>query len=122
MARIIGAVLSDVEGGWFRSGAEAWAPTAEVVAAAEQAALECIRRSAPAIFERLEEYRCQYMGFVFDGQRRIYCNFFRHDEDEADEDWRTEPVCVLDGGDDYFHLEYDPDSRTCANFYVNGEA
>lgn len=122
MAHIIGVTLPNTDGGWYGRDAEAWAPAAEDLQAAEPAVLECIRQSSPQIFARLDEYRCQYMGFVVAGHRCIYYNFFRYDEAEIDEDWRTEPVCVLDGGDDYFHLEFDLDTRQCLRFFVNGEA
>ena len=122
MARINGVTLPDVSGTWHSPEAEARTPTAEELEAAEPAVLEQIRQSAPEIFARLAEYRCQYMGFLVRGHRRVYYNFFRCDEADVDDDWRTEPVFVLDGGDDYFHLEYDLDARECVRFYVNGEA
>jgi len=122
MTRIQGVILPDAGDGWYGPGTEGWAPSDEDLRAAEPAVLACIREAAPDIFARLDEYRCQYIGVIVAGGRRIYYNFVHCDADEIDEDWPTEPVCVLDGGDDYFHLEYDLAARACLRFYVNGEA
>lgn len=121
MPQINGAILADTDGRWFGGDAEGWTPSEADILSAERAVLERIRTDAPALFDRLDEYLCQYIGFAVGGRLRIYCNFFHHEQEEARGDWRTEPVFVLDGGDDYFHTVYDVDSGQCVEFYVNGE-
>jgi len=122
MGRIEGVTLSGTDGAWYHQDAEPWTPTAEDLQAAEDDVIEEIRRREPAIFERLSDYRCQFIGVVVDGERRIFYNFFCTDDEDVHDSWRSEPVFVLDGGDDYFQLEYDLDTRTCVRFTVNGEA
>ena len=122
MGQIVGVTLSGTDGAWYHQDAEPWTPSPEDLQAAEPAVLDEIRRQAPSVFARLDEYRCQFTGVVVDGERRIFYNFFCCDDEDVNDSWRTEPVFVLDGGDDYFQLEYAPDTRTCARFTVNGEA
>ena len=119
MGKIIGVVM---DSRLFDDRIENWNPTREQLDGAEPDVLEKIQRSEPELFQRIDQYRCQYFGITVDGRKRIYYNFFLNDTEAFDGDWRTEPVFVLDGGSDYFHLEYDLESRQCTNFYVNGEA
>ncbi len=97
-----------------------WVPTGEILSRAEPAILRYIEEQDGKIFANIDRYRCQYVGIVVQGKKRVYCNFFWPTEDEAD--WKENFVFVLDGGDMYFQLEYDVDSSKCLNFSVNGEA
>lgn len=97
-----------------------WVPTAEMIARAEPIVLKYIEANDERIFAKLDRYRCQYVGIVVEGKKRLYCNFFELTEDEAD--WKESFVFVFDGGDMYFQLEYDVESARCLNFAVNGEA
>ena len=103
-----------------RKDAQGWTPSKTEIAKAMPQIKTFLGKQAPSIASSLQEYRCQYFGVVVDGKKRIYCNFFRRSS--WDEGWRIEPVFVLDGGDDFFQLEYDVKSKQCLNFTVNGEA
>jgi len=122
MTRINGVILAGSGDGLFGPETKGYAPSEADVSSAEPAVLERIGADAPDLLDRLSEYLCQVIGFVADGRRRIYFNFFHREQDEARGNWRQEPVFVLDGGDDYFHAVYDVDSGRCVSFYVNGEA
>ncbi len=98
-----------------------WLPTGEMVRQAEPVIAKYIREQDAGIFGNIESYRCQYIGILIKGKKRIYCNFFWLDEWE-DENWEKEPLFVMDGGDAYFQLEYDVESGQCLHFSVNGEA
>ena len=72
------------------------------------------------ILENLEKYRRQYVGIVVDGEKRIWCNLFL--SDDSFPDWERVPVYVLDGGRDFWQIEYILLKDECINFYVHGEA
>jgi hypothetical protein len=110
-----------------------WEPSIDDVSSAE----ECIRRfltsaqqdptlapyqreNAAAVLENLEQYRRQYVGIVVDGEKRIWVNSFVREDSTPD--WTHAPVYVLDGGKDYWEIEYVPLEDSCINFHVHGEA
>lgn len=70
------------------------------------------------IVERLPNYKLQYWGELADGRRIIHVNALCAPPD----DWQTRRVLVLDGGDCFFNLEYDPATKTFSRLSVNGEA
>jgi len=97
-----------------------WSPSEEDVHAAEAAIHNFIKVSQPEIFTRLHKYGRQYFGIIVKGRKRIYCNFFMNPKEFP---YRfSQFVFVLDGGNYYFRIEYDVDSKTCLNFLSNGEA
>jgi hypothetical protein len=110
-----------------------WEPSIDDVSSAE----ECISRfltsaqedptlapyqmdDAAAVLENLEDYRRQYVGIVVDGEKRIWVNAFVLEDSSAN--WTRAPVYVLDGGRDYWEIEYVPLDDRCINFHVHGEA
>jgi hypothetical protein len=103
-----------------------WTPTEADVLKLEadlpaflQTAQHAWLRPDPPIWEREPEYMRQYLGIVEDGREIIYANFFCRSDDT---DWRSEFVFVMDGGDCYFNVKYDPQSGEFFDFSVNGEA
>ncbi len=90
------------------------------VNAAEAAIHNFTEVSQPEIFTRLHKYGRQYFGIIVKGRKRIYCNFFMNPKEFPSRFSRF--VLVLDGGNDYFRIEYDVDSKTCLNFLPNGSA
>jgi hypothetical protein len=98
---------------------EVWQPSEAAVKKAEPEILEFIKKNNPGIFKNIAKYRCQYIGITVKGKKRIYCNFFRYDDQAG---WKKSMIIVDDGGDNYFQLEYDLDTEKCLNWKVNGEA
>jgi len=97
-----------------------WTPSEPDIVHAIPHIRKFLSGAAPTIANRLQQYRCQYFGIIVNGKKGIYCNFFHRDG--HDENWRTEPLFVLDGGDWYFQLEYEVEKKQCLKFRVNGEA
>ncbi|MFA6715670.1 MAG: hypothetical protein WCS27_09855 [Victivallaceae bacterium] len=96
-----------------------WQPSENIIKKAEPEILEFIKNDSPGIFKNIIQYRCQYIGIMIKGKKRIYCNFFRSEHKAG---WKENMVSVDDGGDDFFHLEYDVETGKCLNLEVNGNA
>jgi hypothetical protein len=68
----------------------------------------------------VEFYRRQYFGVMFtEGQPLIYANFFCADDFDY---WLESFVLVMDGGECFFQLLYDPATGQFSNLRVNGYA
>lgn len=65
-----------------------------------------------------EGWRRQYVGYVRDGRRLVYGNFYPSTDHLAG--WRTEPVIACDGGPAFFGVEYDVRARRIARVDFNG--
>jgi hypothetical protein len=71
------------------------------------------------IKKNFSEYRVQFVGIDVNGEKRIWCNFFKG---RGFEYWQKSVVIVLDGGCNFWQIEYDVKSGVCLNFYSNGYA
>jgi hypothetical protein len=76
-------------------------------------------RLDPPIVQRAPDYMRQYFGLIVNGEEIIYANFFCNAHET---DWHNEFVDIMDGGDCYFQLKYDPQSGEFFDLSVNGEA
>jgi hypothetical protein len=104
----------------FELSEKYWTPSEEDIMKLEAslpAFLEEIDQGV--IIERLPEYMRQYVGFTFENDRLIYGNFFCN---AYEIDWKKEMVFILDGGDCYFQLQYDPKNDQFLYIQFNGEA
>ena len=124
-ASINGVVLSTSKGHYLPYSNDGkptggWKPSRAMIKHAQPVILRYIEDTNKEIFEKLDQYRCQYFGTIVDGKKRIHCNCFFLTEDK--ENWRTTPIVVDDGGNWYFQLEYDVETEKCINFAVNGES
>jgi hypothetical protein len=71
-------------------------------------------------FEHLEGYLRQYFGIMFqDGKPLIYANYFC---EMGFDNWLEAPVFVLDGGECFFQLLYNPAANTYFDLRINGYA
>jgi hypothetical protein len=102
-----------------------WTPTDADVARLETVLPEFLRTTEnpmwepePPIWERAPDYKRQYMGLIENGEQVIYANFFCSDH----ENWQEEIVFVLDGGDCYFQVKYNPQTDEFYDLSVNGQA
>ena len=73
----------------------------------------------PPVWERLDEYQRQYVGFELGGEQFIYGNYFCH---SMRINWRQDWVSVDDGGDCYFQVEYEIEGGLFIMLHVNGES
>ncbi len=105
-----------VEGRSPKTVTEYWTPTAEDALAAESGIAECLRTEAPALAAKFSSYRRQYTGFLSGGRKLLFVQFLC---ETTGPDWRCHPIVVDDGGDCFFHLEYDVSSGACRKLWVN---
>ena len=106
-----------------QEGATGWEPTADDVAkleAALPAFLQTAPEAAPDLWQRVATYKRQYAGIIdANGRPVILVNAFC---DAGGATWQSEPVLVLDGGDCFFSVTYDPVAGTFSGLMINGEA
>ena len=107
-----------------RSATSYWTPGDADIAALEErlaAYLQTIiAPHSPDLPQKSANYNRQYIGFVRDTQQLIYANFMCDTFDESS--WKTGPIMVMDGGDCYFHVVYNPARQTFSDLQINGEA
>jgi hypothetical protein len=92
----------------------------------------CCRQRSPrraAVAKKVrgapQGWRRQYGGFLRDGRRFIYGNFYPRgvgDDRPAANDWRHGPMTVCDGGHAFFGVEYDVDGHRFTHLDFNGYA
>lgn len=75
-------------------------------------------RNMENILNGFEQYYVQFIGKEIEGNKIIWCNFFKFPED----DWKDTIIIVKDGGHAYWQIEYDITNRDCQNLMINGEA
>jgi hypothetical protein len=105
-------------GVWLPSAADVAKLEAELPAFLQSAESEWLKPDPP-IWERVPDYMRQYLGIVENGEEVIYANFFCSIDDM---DWHNEFVFVLDGGDCFFSVKYNPQTGEFFDLSVNGEA
>jgi hypothetical protein len=74
--------------------------------------------SKEPIVERFPTYKRQYWGDDKNGKQVIVLFAMCRPVDG----WQERQVLILDGGDCYFMVDYDPATKTFSNLSVNGEA
>lgn len=107
-------------GGYGTAVEEYWTPTTEDVLKAEAGLARFLAGSAPTLAVKYSSYTRQYTGFVLEGRRRIFMNFLCWPPETPG--WQCSSVAVLDGGDCYFHLDYDVTKGEYSHLSVNGAA
>jgi hypothetical protein len=108
----------NVSGTWTPAVADVAKLEAELPAFLQRAEDPWLRPDPP-IWERVPDYMRQYLGIVEEGEEIIYANFFCTINDM---DWHNEYVFVLDGGDCFFQVKYNPQSGEFFDLSVNGES
>jgi hypothetical protein len=105
-----------------RQAMTTWTPTPADIAGLETAIgpylQDAAQERSPTLWQKITTYQRQYIGFVDKERRLIYVNFFC----TPFADWQTTPVLVLDGGDCFFQVIYDPASGDFSDLLINGEA
>jgi hypothetical protein len=76
------------------------------------------KRSAD-LWQKVAPYKRQYIGIVLDDQQLIYLNAMCSVDDDR---WQTRPMIVMDGGDCFFNVTYDPASGQFSDLSINGNA
>jgi hypothetical protein len=100
-----------------------WTPAERDVLALESGLAAFLRASAPArspdLWEKQPTYKRQYFGLIRDGRRLVYASFFCSVQGD---DWRSQALFVMDGGDCFFQLTYDVERGVYGDLMVNGDA
>lgn len=102
-------IRNNIDGYWF--------PSEEDIREAEISISSFLKTSQPEVFTRIDKYGRQYFGIIVKGRKRIYCNFFMNPKRFPNR--YSEYILVLDGGNRYFRIEYDVDSKMCINCMIN---
>jgi hypothetical protein len=67
------------------------------------------------------EYRRQYVGIITHGRKMIYVNAFPlHEKLLGLCNWRKEPYLVCDGGESYWGVVFDPETKKFLSLAFNG--
>jgi hypothetical protein len=97
-----------------------WTPGRKDVLRLEERIETYLRKAASlALASKLPKYKRQYLGITQNGRRVIFVNFFCEDPGPG---WETSLVTVMDGGDCFFRVLYDPESSGFFHLVINGEA
>ena len=73
----------------------------------------------------VQNYMRQYAGIITQNRHLIYVNGFgsySHDPYDRSGKWRTEAQVVCDGGNNFFGVEYDPQTKAFEGLGFNGVA
>lgn len=96
-----------------------WDPTEEDVRAAEKIIKSYIKKAAPDVYRKLSRYKRQYVGYINKKEEKIiWINCFISGE----EDWDKDLIFVMDGGNDFFNVKVNLNTKQAFGFFVNGEA
>lgn len=110
---------------WLVESDELWTPTEDEILRLEGEIAGYLSQNSnlfyhqPPVWQRLDEYQRQYIGFERGGAQFIYGNYFCNNLGIK---WREELVIVEDGGECYFQVEYDVESGLFIELRVNGES
>jgi hypothetical protein len=100
-----------------------WTPSQAQIDDLEQALPPYLRAAAPErsadLWQRVAPYKRQYIGIVLGDQQAIYVNAMCSMDDDR---WQSEPVMVMDGGDCFFNVTYDPATAQFSDLSINGDA
>lgn len=95
---------------------EYWTPKPRDVARAEKLARRHLAQAAPGLYGKLDGYKRQYAGYLANGYRVIYINFFC----SPVEGWTRQEMAAEGGGECFFSMRVDLDNRKCFDLRVNG--
>ena len=106
--------------------ADYWTPSEEQIAVLEAGLPAFLKANiapdhyAYGMIDKLDSYKRQYFSITFaDGQPLIYTNFFCYDDFD---NWLESPVFVMDGGECFFQMLYNPAMETFSGLRINGYA
>ena len=99
-----------------------WTPTVAQLDELELRLIPYLEGRAPAARPPLDTgFHRQYIGFIKNGVRYIYGNFYRGQKEVTDSE-RIQPVVVCDGGPAFWGVVYDLDRGEFSDIAFNGIA
>ncbi|MBU0897689.1 hypothetical protein KKC67_01190 [Patescibacteria group bacterium] len=70
--------------------------------------------------QRIKNYRVQFFGYINqEGEKIIWANYFC---DAYEKNWQKNLIFVKDGGNCYFNIKVNLDTKEIFDFIVNGDA
>jgi hypothetical protein len=84
-----------------------------------------LRENAPGSDRHIDHpnlYFRQYLPIVLSGKKQIFVNAFCRVERGQSDDWRYHLQIVVDGGDCFWQVWYDPATQKFSNLMINGVA
>ena len=106
-----------------------WQPSGTDIEIAEELLAECFNKQSdygnenPFISKTLEDYNRQFIGAEIEGgDKVILVNCFCKSEEKNLKDWKNSMVLVADGGNCYFHVKVNLDTKSWYGLLVNGFA
>lgn len=96
-----------------------WTPPEVDTNAMNSVLVRYLESVEPELLEKYKGYKHQYFGYIMDGKKYIYGNYFC---DDFGQNWRQTFIVVMDGGDCFFQAIYDVDEVKIVELYINGEA
>jgi membrane protease YdiL (CAAX protease family) len=101
---------------------EFWAPSLADAQELEKQLPSFIAEHASLRRSIAEDYK-QYVGVISKGRRLIFVSAF-HIDPQIDGSlklgWRHSPIIVCGGGDEFWRIEYNPETKEFTNFETNG--
>ena len=102
----------------FNNKTEYWTPDVKDINRIEPVMKVYLAKEGKRVFKKLASYKRQYVGILQGNQRILYINFFCGDE----KDFRKREIYVMDGGDCYFRIKINLETKKCFDLYINGDA
>jgi hypothetical protein len=100
-----------------------WTPSQAQIDDLEKALPAYLRDNAPErsadLWQKVAPYKRQYIGILLGDQQAIYVNAMCSMDDDR---WQSEPVMVMDGGDCFFNVTYNPATAQFSDLSINGDA
>ncbi|MEZ4087608.1 MAG: hypothetical protein R3B71_04745 [Candidatus Gracilibacteria bacterium] len=100
---------------------ELFTPTVQDVEKAEGIFSQCLADYAlkdenlADVQKKIGSYMRQYVGFVQDGHKMVWMNFFIDSEPLTFKDWKKRIIAVDDGGNSFFNVKVDIDAGECSD-------
>lgn len=93
-----------------------WVPTKEQIAELESHLKDVESLNSElcclpgASVDNVANYYLQYVGIILNGRQLIYINAFHRNWGEP-KDWREQPEGICDGGENFWGVLYDPETK-----------
>ncbi len=72
------------------------------------------------VIKNIKSYKRQYVGKTIDGKKVLHCNFITLLDDSMRERWCKEYILILDGGPNFFKVNYDITNKEYYDLLING--
>jgi len=78
------------------------------------------KSSLSFVIKNIKSYKRQYVGKTIDGKKVLHCNFITLLDDNMRDRWCKEYILILDGGPNFFTVNYDVTNKEYYELWING--